>query len=158
MVYTFVWLEAKILTSYNLKASVLASPGFNTKSLASALSWRPNVWPQPRNIGLCLDLLASALRPKFWTRLALRLRGQRFTSSQRPASVAAASWCQGLPVSRNTLVRPWDQPSPPRMVSGSPTMTDLIYYASAWNRGRQQLWHRKTKLNQIWQKQARVLN
>jgi len=29
----------------------------------------------------------------------------------------------------------------------------LNYYASAYNRGRQ-LSHRKTKLNQIWQKQA----
>jgi len=32
----------------------------------------------------------------------------------------------------------------------------LNYYSSAYNRGRQ-LWHRKTKLNQIRQKQACIL-
>ena len=69
MVYTFVWPWCQ---NIGLEANHLVSPGLDTKILASASVYRPNFWPRPRNTGLCIDPLASALRPNVWLHPALR--------------------------------------------------------------------------------------
>jgi len=57
--------EAKISALHGLKANILASSGLYTQIFASASAYRPNVWPRPRNIGHCLDLLALAWAQMF---------------------------------------------------------------------------------------------